>query len=341
MSITRGQDIAAAARRLKDGQLVAFPTETVYGLGANAADEQAIRAVFAAKGRPLDHPVIVHVAHPEAAQAWASPVTAEAERLMAAFWPGPLTLVLPRHPRVSMTITGGQETVALRCPAHPVAQSLLQAFARLCGPQAGVIAPSANRFGQVSPTEADHVQDEFGEVAGVDIYLLEGGASEVGIESTILDLGRPGQPPRILRPGHIGAREIAAVLGTPVQPFEALAAAHGPRVSGSLKAHYAPQTRLRLFQRPQLKQWLTATPGDARIAIVSCGALSLPVAAGPAWQFESLPDNEKDYAAALYRTLRRLDQGGFEALWFELPPQTDAWSGVNDRLRRAAAAFGG
>lgn len=338
MSIIRGQDIDEAARRLLAGRLVAFPTETVYGLGANATDEQAIRAVFAAKGRPLDHPVIVHVLDRQACHAWAQPVSARAEQLMQAFWPGPLTLVLPRHPEVSPLITAGQDTVALRCPAHPVAQQLLQRFARFCGPRAGVIAPSANRFGQVSPTQADHVYEEFSGLADVDMYLLEGEAATVGIESTIVDLSRAGQPARVLRPGHVTAQQIEAVLGTQVHPFEQGASEQSPRVSGSLKAHYAPHTPLLLFDRQELVHQLGRVP-DGRIAVVGCGPLSWASGAQTQIHYEYLPADEKEYAARLYHTVRRLDRAGFDALWFEQPPQDEQWMAVNDRLQRAAAAF--
>lgn len=339
MSIIRGQAIDEAARRLQAGQLVAFPTETVYGLGADASNEAAIRAVFAAKGRPLDHPVIVHVADAQSSRAWAQPISAQAEQLMAAFWPGPLTLVLPRHRKVSDTITGGQDTVAIRCPAHPVAQQLLQAFSRLQGAQAAVIAPSANRFGQVSPTQADHVYEEFFGQTDIAIYLLEGAPSTVGIESTIVDLSQEGRPPKILRPGHVSAQEIAKVLGCYVQPFEAQVSAASPRVSGSLKAHYAPRTNLQLFQRHELPEWLARVRAQQRIAIVGCGSLSLPAVMPAQVHYEYLPADEVHYAAQLYQTLRRLDQAGFDLLWFEQPPQNEQWVAVNDRLQRAAAAF--
>jgi len=340
MSIIRGQDIDEAARWLLAGRLVAFPTETVYGLGANAADEQAIRAVFAAKGRPLDHPVIVHVLDRQACSAWAQPVSAQAEQLMQAFWPGPLTLVLPRHPEVSPLITAGQDTVALRCPAHPVARQLLQRFAHLCGPQAGVIAPSANRFGQVSPTQADHVYEEFSELADIAMYVLEGEAATVGIESTIVDLSQTGQPARILRPGHVTARQIEAVLGTRVRAFEPEGSGDSPRVSGSLKAHYAPRTPLLLFDRQMLEHRLGQLPdADGHIAVVGCGPLPRASKMPARIHYEYLPADEKQYAARLYDTVRRLDRAGFDALWFEQPPQDESWMAVNDRLQRAAAAF--
>lgn|SRR5690625_420877 len=348
MTVTRGQDIELAARHLQAGRLVAFPTETVYGLGADAQNQTAIAAVFTAKGRPSNHPVIVHVADAQAVSAWADTISPQAKQLMQAFWPGPLTLVLPRHPQVSTRITGGQDTIAVRCPAHPVAQQLLRAFSSLVGPGAGVIAPSANRFGQVSPTQAEHVYHEFADLQEIDIYLLEGQASEVGIESTIIDLSQAGQAPRILRPGHVQAADIEQVLGSPVidfaaqpQPAQALEpgnlTAHSvpPRVSGSLKAHYAPRTPLFLFSRHELKV-LEQQAQVQPIAVVGCGPLPLDIAAPSV--LHVLPDAPIEYAAQLYATLRELDSAHYAALWFEQPPATAAWAGVNDRLGRAAAA---
>ncbi|HLR82987.1 MAG TPA: L-threonylcarbamoyladenylate synthase [Paenalcaligenes sp.] len=358
MTVVRGNDIQEAARWLTEGRLVAFPTETVYGLGANAHDEQAIAAVYKAKGRPGNHPVIVHVADAAAATTWAEVINEPARLLMEHFWPGPLTLILPRAEHVSLHITGGQDTVAVRCPEHPLALQLLQAFEQLHGPGAGVIAPSANRFGQVSPTHADHVYDEFSDLKDVSIYLLEGGEARVGIESTIVDLSNPDAPPRILRPGHIQASDIQRVLGGTVLAPEpnTLAAASKPhsdvpRVSGSLKAHYAPRTPLYLFQRSELNTWLKNNQ-NKRVAIVSCGPLDeaaqkehlaqeqTPASLDePQLHHEVLPAEPTQYASVLYATLRRLDSCGFEALWFEYPPQDTVWAGVNDRLGRAAAAF--
>lgn len=340
MAIIQGRDIGTAARWLQAGKLVAFPTETVYGLGANARDEAAIKAVFAAKGRPADHPVIVHLADSEAASAWAAQVDKRARQLMDAFWPGPLTVVLPRHPQVSTLVTGGQDTVAIRCPSHPVARQLLQAFAHLAGPGAGVIAPSANRFGHVSPTQAKHVFQEF-VGSDLEMYVLEGAPSEVGIESTIVDVSQAGQPARILRPGHIGADALQAVLREEVMPYAPQKASPDtPRVSGSLKAHYAPRTPLYLFQRAQLSRIIQAHQAD-RIAVVGCGPLGLlgEAAAQGLHQVRVLPADARSYAAQLYGTLRALDEQGFAALYFEIPPALPVWEAVHDRLSRAAAAF--
>ena len=237
--------IADAARQLLAGELVAFPTETVYGLGADAENPQAVARIYAAKGRPANHPVIVHVAPQADLGYWAREVPAQAQRLIDAFWPGPLTLILPRAPHVGAAVSGGQDSIGLRCPSHPVAQALLSAFAAgKPGGHGGVAAPSANKFGQVSPTHAEHVRNEFPQEVAQGMPVLDGGAAEVGIESTIVDLSRLGQGvgPVLLRPGHITPAQIAAVLGVPVGMPDAAA----PRASGTLKAHYAPHTPLEL-----------------------------------------------------------------------------------------------
>src|SRR5690606_4227680 len=236
-----------AVRRLAEGGLVAFPTETVYGLGADAENPQAIARIYQAKGRPSNHPVIVHVAPDADLTYWARSVPAAARALVQAFWPGPLTLILPRAPGIPAAVSGGQDSIGLRCPSHPVAQELLRRFAALKGGQGGVAAPSANKFGQVSPTQAAHVRNEFPELDADALLVLEGGPSQVGIESTIVDLSRleEGVGPVLLRPGHVTAQDLAAVLGvTPSSPDTG-----APRVSGSLKAHYAPRTPLQLAER--------------------------------------------------------------------------------------------
>ena len=225
-------DLARAVRLLREGKLVAFPTETVYGLGADAANPEALAKIFAAKGRPADHPLIVHLPDAGHLDRWARDVPEAARRLAAAFWPGPLTLILRKAPGVPELVTGGQDTVGVRIPGHPLALQLLRAFG------AGIAAPSANRFGRISPTTAQHVRDELGDRVAL---VLDGGACQVGIESTILDLSATA--PRILRPGRVSPSALASVLGAwPVTG----AAADGPRVSGSLEAHYAPTTPLEL-----------------------------------------------------------------------------------------------
>ncbi len=253
---------------------------------------------------------------------------------MAAFWPGPLTLILPRAARIPDAVSGGQDSIGLRCPSHPVAQRLLHAFAALkshgCG---GVAAPSANQFGQVSPTRADHVRHEFPDLDGQALMILEGGASEVGIESTILDLSRlaHGIGPVLLRPGHVTAARIAEVLGeTPARPDAA-----APRVSGSLKAHYAPRTPVFLADAQALAG---LTPGAGRrVAVVVLDAVPDPAPAGIDWIV--LPADPAAYARRLYAVLRELDAAGYDRILLQRPPADPAWQGVNDRIIRAAAAF--
>lgn len=323
--------IHEAAHRLADGQLVAFPTETVYGLGADASNPQAVKAIFTAKGRPANHPVIVHVAPGADLSQWVAFVSPEAQQLIDAFWPGPLTLILPRSPYASAMISGGQDSIGVRCPSHPIAQALLTAFAEIKGADAGVAAPSANRFGHVSPTQAQHVQDEFPNVSPTDLYILAGGDADVGIESTILDLSKidKGQAPVILRPGHISAEQIAAVLQMPVQKFN-VDRVGTPRVSGSLKAHYAPRTPLYLRSKTQMEQVSTKN-----VVLVHIDPLANPYGLSC---FQA-PNQANHYASQLYAMLRDLDTQGFDAIYVQQPPQTADWEAVNDRLFRAASAF--
>lgn len=328
-----------AAQRLAKGQLVAFPTETVYGLGADASNPDAVAAIFTAKGRPSNHPVIVHVAPNADLLAWASHIPPEAQQLIDAFWPGPLTLILPRAEQASAAISGGQDTIGVRCPSHPVAQMLLKAFAQIKGEgvPAGVAAPSANRFGQVSPTQAQHVRDEFPDLDPNTLYVLSGGSADVGIESTIVDVSRvdQGVAPVVLRPGHITAEQIAKVLGLPlrllaVDTNSAGAGSTGvPRVSGSLKAHYAPRTPLYLLSAEQILD-LTA---DFTVVITIDAAVPEGVSCYQA------PKEASQYASRLYTMLRELDTQGYKAIYVQQPPHTPEWEAVNDRLGRAAAAF--
>ncbi len=325
--------LVQAAQRLADGELVAFPTETVYGLGADAESPAAIARIYAAKGRPANHPVIVHIAPEADISYWAASVPAQARALMQAFWPGPLTLILPRARHIPAAVSGGQDSIGLRCPSHPVAQALLREFARL-RPNAGVAAPSANKFGQVSPTHAAHVHAEFPELSAAGLMVLEGGPSQVGIESTIVDLSRldQGMGPVLLRPGHVSAAQIAAVLG--VEPGRPDVAA--PRVSGSLKAHYAPRTPLSVLPLQQLL--LAARDATGRVAAVVFDASKQDAQLRNVdWLIGSAEADA--YARDLYALLRRLDQQGYSRLIFEQPPRTSAWQAVNDRLGRAAAAF--
>lgn len=329
-------DIEQAARRLFEGGLVAFPTETVYGLGADAGHPEAVSQIYEAKRRPAGHPLIVHLAPGTPLETWAREVPDEARRLAAAFWPGPLTMILPRADHVSPAITGGQDSVGLRCPAHPVAQALLARFSELKSSPSGVVAPSANLFGQVSPTSAAHVLSEFAQTSH-DILVLDGAASQVGIESTIIDLSRlkQGAGPVLLRPGHITAQQIEVVLGVPVHEPDHAA----PRVSGSLKAHYAPRTPLRLMSRDELTRALAAWPPRAGRVAVWCFSLE-GLAVSEAVHAFLAPTRPEDYARQLYARLRTFDDvGDYAAIFLEAPPAGTVWAGVADRLRRAAAAF--
>jgi L-threonylcarbamoyladenylate synthase len=316
--------IEAAARALEAGSLVAFPTETVYGLGADAENPAAVAAIYAAKGRPQDHPVIVHVAPGASLDYWCADIPAEARQLADAFWPGPLTLILKRAPNIPDAVSGGQDTVGIRCPSHPVAIRLLQAFK---GGRGGVAAPSANKFGHVSPTTAQHVRDEFGQDQRI-AAVLDGGQSEVGIESTIVDLSRlKTHGPVLLRPGHISAEAIAAVIDqVPARPDAA-----APRASGTLESHYAPHTPVAMQDTATLADTLQRLHAAGRkVALIHYSALP------PVHAETVLPATPEGFAHALYAALRAMDGAGADLILVEAPPQDGAWLGVNDRLRRAA-----
>ncbi len=331
------QGLRLAARRLADGGMVAFPTETVYGLGCDAENPDAIARIYAAKGRPSNHPVIVHVSPEADLGYWARSVPDQASRLIQAFWPGPLTLILPRADHVPAAVSGGQDSVGLRCPSHPVAQALLREFAALKpNGQGGVAGPSANKFGQVSPTRASHVLAEFAELGEAELLVLEGGPSEVGIESTIVDVSRldQGIGPVLLRPGHISSAQIAAVLG--LEPSRPDAAA--PRVSGSLKAHYAPRTPLQLLSgEALLRQLEHLGKHEGKVAAVVFQVPEHAAYSHVNWHLASFDPDV--YARDLYALLRRLDEGGYARILLERPPSSGAWQAVNDRIGRAAAAF--
>ena len=320
--------IAAAVAALARGELVGLPTETVYGLGANAADPAAIARLYAAKGRPADHPVIVHIASPAALLRWVREVPPAAQALAAACWPGPLTLVLPRATGVLDAVTGGQDTVAVRCPDHPLALTLLEACA--AAGIHGLVAPSANRFGRLSPTEAAHVQQEFGpEVA----LVLDGGPCAIGIESTIVEV--KGDEVRVLRPGMLSAAALAEVLGRALAGADAAAS----RVSGALPAHYAPRTPLRLLNGAGCVQRAAALAAQGQRAAVLGSAATL--AALPDGTVSRLaPLAASDYARRLYADLRRLDAADAAEILVEQPPSGGDWQGINDRLNRAARAAG-
>lgn len=318
--------IARAVAHLRAGELVALPTETVYGLGADALNPAAAAKIFSAKGRPADHPLIVHLPDAEALPVWAASIPKEAIALARAFWPGPLTLILRRSDEVPDIITGGQDTVGLRVPNHPVALQLLRAFG------SGIAAPSANRFGRISPTTADHVRAELGASVAL---VLDGGPCQVGIESTILDLSRDG--PEILRPGAITPEMIAAVIGrTPRIPQNA--AADAPRVSGALEAHYAPRTPLRIIQPERLRDFLNLRRHSGALCAVI--AHTQPPLAGEPHPWRMLPADPSGYAHDLYAALREADAAGASLIVLESTPSAALWAAVNDRLRRAAAGAG-
>jgi L-threonylcarbamoyladenylate synthase len=324
-------DYARAVELLRAGELVAFPTETVYGLGADASSPAAVAKIFAAKGRPADHPLIVHLAGHDAVDHWAEQVPAVAWELMETFWPGPLTLILKKQAWVPSTVTGGQDTVGLRVPGHPVALELLRRFAAVAGEHAGIAAPSANRFGRISPTTAAHVQEELGDRVSL---ILDGGPCAVGIESTIVDCSR-GEPV-VLRPGHISPAHLEAVFG---RVLAIRTADEAPRVSGSLAAHYAPQTPMRLIASERLLDFLNAQrhKGDR------CGVIahSQPPQAGMPHVWRLLAADPVGYAHELYAALREMDHAGVALIAVEALPDTAGWVAVADRLRRAVSGSGG
>lgn len=319
-------ETARAAAILRAGGLVAFPTETVYGLGADASNPAAVAKIFAAKGRPQDHPLIVHLAGMQWLPQWAAEIPPAAHKLAAAFWPGPLTLILNRAAGVPDCVTGGQDTVGLRIPGHAVALALLQAFAGEAGGRAfsGVAAPSANKFGRISPTSAAHVRSELGDAVDA---VLDGGECEVGIESTIIDLSRGRAV--LLRPGKITPAQIAAVIGAEVEAPDAAA----PRAPGALASHYAPRTPLHIVAPAELSARLAALRGQ-KVAVLA--RAEAPTGLKDVhWQ--AAPRAVEAYAHELYASLRRLDALGCAAILVEAPPAEPGWQGVNDRLGRAAS----
>ena len=323
-------DFARAVELLRAGELVAFPAETVYGLGADAANPAAVAKIFAAKGRPADHPLIVHVSGHDAVDHWAEQVPDAAWELMETFWPGPLTLILQKQAWVPDAVTGGQSTVGLRVPGHPVALELLRRFAASGGEHSGIAAPSANRFGRISPTTAAHVAEELGDRVPL---ILDGGSCAVGIESTIVDFSR-GEPV-VLRPGHIAPAHLEAVLGC--CPMIEIASG-APRVSGSMAAHYAPQTPMRQVSSERLLDFLNVQrhKGDC------CGVIShsQPPQAGMPHVWRMLPADPVGYAHDLYAALRDLDHAGVSLIVVEALPESPVWVAVADRLRRAVAGAG-
>ena len=297
---------------------MAFPTETVYGLGADASNPVAVKKIFAAKGRPADHPVIVHIADMSELKHWAAEVPRAAWLLAEKFWPGPLTMVLKRSPHVNDLISGGQNSIGLRVPGHAVAQQLLKAFG------GGIAAPSANKFGRLSPTTAEHVREELGNAVEM---VLDGGPCDVGIESTIVDLTR--EPPAILRPGRVSAQQIADALLVPLGE----SAADRPRVPGSLASHYAPRAPLKLVQPDEIENYVRRQVVQPPVAVVA--RRGRPRDSKVAlWQVA--PETPEEYARLLYASLRRLDDAGCRLIVVEAPPLLPEWAAVRDRLDRAA-----
>ena len=310
--------IARAAQRLREGSLVAFPTETVYGLGADAANPEAVRRIFAAKGRPADHPVIVHLGDAAQLAQWARKVSDEAMKLAKAFWPGPLTLILPRAPHVGDILTGGQDSIGVRVPSHPVARELLAAFG------GGIAAPSANRFGRISPTTAQHVADDLGDATAM---ILDGGACPIGIESTIVAF--TGDRPVLLRPGGIGVVALTRALGRTLAEPDATA----PRASGTLATHYAPRTPASLLAADMLRAEISQLDERDEIVAVLARTLTQPSDFAGVWL--SAPFDVEAYAHDLYANLRALDAANADVILIESVPEDDAWLAVRDRLTRA------
>jgi L-threonylcarbamoyladenylate synthase len=318
--------VAEGARLIAAGELLAFPTETVYGLGADASSDSAVAKIFAAKGRPADHPLIVHVSDAKAALYFAAEIPHFAQRVMDAFWPGPLTIIVPRKAGVAAASAGGQDSIGLRCPAHPLARELLTECAKL-GIH-GISAPSANKFGKVSPTTAAHVKAEFGN----DIPVLDGGACEVGIESTIIDCTRGA--PVLLRPGVLTPAQLEAAMGQALSdPTQALPQA--PKASGTLESHYAPTAPLRLMDAKALQTALDLLgPEGKNIAIYARSPLK---AKSDQIIIRRMPADALATAQQLFAVLREFDTQLVKLIWVEAVPPDVAWDGVRDRLQRAAA----
>ena len=322
--------IDRAVALLKAGQLIGLPTETVYGLAADANNPDAIAKIFVAKGRPADHPLIVHLGADDLLNNYARDIPDAAWALAEAFWPGPLTLILKKAPGVPDTVTGGQDTVGVRIPGHPIALALLRAFAEACPTGGGLAAPSANKFGRISPTAAAHVATELGDAVAL---VLEGGDCQVGIESTIVDLTRGA--PVILRPGVIIAEQIELVLGQPLAVNSVAAELDvqaAPRVSGSLASHYAPHTPLTVLELADI---------DQKLAVARCAAIvrDVPELSATLRQHEDvvvLANQPARYAHDFYRILRELDAKHYAHLYVQDLPDTPDWLAVRDRLGRAA-----
>ncbi len=319
--------IEQGAKKIRAGELVAFPTETVYGLGADASNDAAVAKIFAAKGRPANHPLIVHIASSAQVPDYASSVPLFAERLMQAFWPGPLTVILPRKPGVASAAAGGQDSIGLRCPDHPVALAFLAAC------NTGVAGPSANRFGRVSPTTAQHVHSEFGDA----LMVLDGGPCQVGIESCIVDCTR-GQPV-LLRPGVLTRAQLEAACGERVldknEADQRLPGSATPRASGTLASHYAPHARVRLMDAKAIQTALDVLGADA--AHIAVYARAIVRIQSSRVVYRRMPDDATATAQQLFAVLRDFDAQGVKLIWIETLPEAVIWDGVRDRLMRAAA----
>src|SRR5579863_1566908 len=314
-------EIEAAVQALRDGDLVAFPTETVYGLGANAQNPAAVRKIFEAKGRPLSHPVIVHIDSPKFLHRWVSEVPPMATRLAESFWPRPMTLVMPRAANVHDIVTGGQDTVAVRVPAHPMAQQLLTAFG------GGIAAPSANRFGRLSPTRAEHVRDELGDAVRM---VLDGGESQIGLESTIVAC--EGDKVRLLRPGAVTATQLREVAPDLIIGADAFSS----RVPGSLPSHYAPSTPMSVVPSGEIDaQASAASSGGKRIAVL---AQRLPLKSHAYVTWVNAGRRPEQYAHDLYTNLRALDTAGCQQILVQDVPEGERWDAIRDRLLHAASS---
>lgn len=311
---------------LNEGGLVAIPTETVYGLAADADNEAAVMSIYRAKGRPSDHPLIVHVDSADALPYWADDIPPEAWLLVKRYWPGPLTIVLKKKPRCGLWVTGGQDTVALRCPAHPLTHELLKRFA---GPtHKGLTAPSANTFGRISPSTAAHVEEDLGlKPTGKLDLIVDGGPCEFGLESTMINLS--GERPSLLRHGVVSREMLEETLGFSVPD----AGSDAPRASGRLKSHYAPKTRLEIVPREALAERIREL-GNLRVAVMADkdALASLEVA----YRIEQ-PEGVLAYGRDLYENLHKLDRAGCDRILVQAPPQSPEWAAVNDRLGRASA----
>lgn len=327
--------IAAAAQALQRGELLGLPTETVYGLAADAINDAAVDKIFLAKGRPANHPLIVHVADAQGVGRFASQIPEFAQKLMDAFWPGPLTLILPRRHDVAVTAAGGQNSIGLRCPSHPIAHAILQ-NAQTLG-VFGVAAPSANLFGRVSPTTANHVAQELGD----SLLIIDGGACNVGIESTIVDCTRTA--PVLLRPGLLTPQQLSEACGATVMTPR-VTDVDTPRAPGTLESHYAPRAKVRLMESGDLQQALdryalavNEPTNSGKVAVWSRHPVQLPSSKASQFKCHAMPKEATECAHQLFAQLRDFDAQGVAYIWIEPPPLTPEWDGVRDRLMRAAA----